>query len=246
MASSGCKQTMFVGDRFHTARCGWVEVVKYCGKSLVTVRFDDTGETATGTTFEIRSGAITDRTIPVVYGVGFMGSGHVRGPHNAWAYSVWTGVLERCYDKAFQDRAPTYKDCSVAKDWLNFQNFSTDTKTMIKEPKWEIDKDILVKGNRVYSKETCVFLPKELNLLISTRDRNLPTGVYARGKKFVASCRVQGKQKHVGMFLSADLAFQAYKEVKESEIKRVSDIWKDRLDPRAYSALVGWKITIND
>lgn len=245
MTSPGPFQTMFVGDRF-LVHDGWCEVIKYEGKNFVTVKFDDTGSTSVGATSEIRLGCIRDKLKPKVYGVGFMGQEYKRSNKLTKLYSLWQGMLERCYSQNAAVKFPTYTDCCVHENWHNFSEFTKDVLLMIREDKWEIDKDILVKGNRMYSKETCVFLPKELNLLISTYDRSLPTGVYARGDKFIASCRVEGKQKHLGMFLSVESAFEMYKAIKEKEIKRLANIWKDRLDPKAYEALVNYTIDIND
>ena len=69
-------------------------------------------------------------------------------------YVAWDAMLQRCYDDKLHKRHPSYKDCTVCEEWLNFQNFA----------KWfndnnidgcQLDKDLLIKGNKIYSPETC-------------------------------------------------------------------------------------------
>ncbi len=238
---------MFVRDRYLTKRGGWIEVTSYADKSNVTVRFDNTGVLAVASTFEIRSGTVVDLTIPSVYGVGYLGLNHVRGSHNNKMYSIWQGMLERCYCTVFQAKHPTYIGCTVDKRWLNFSNFTEDMAEMTKESGWELDKDILLKGNRVYSKDTCVFVPKEINLLIYLRSgRDLPSGVYRHKGRFTASCSIEKKSKHLGVFDNIESAFAAYKHSKEAEIQRVAKYWQDKISEKAYNALMNYSIDIND
>ena len=48
-------------------------------------------------------------------------------------YRVWKGMLKRCYSPELQERQPTYKGCSVSKEWLTFSNFRRDRKSVV----WE-------------------------------------------------------------------------------------------------------------
>ena len=77
-------------------------------------------------------------------------------------------MLERCYSQKTQEKHTTYKECSVSEEWYNFQNFAEwmdknyNYETM---QKWHLDKDILFKGNKIYSPERCAFVPQEINVL---------------------------------------------------------------------------------
>ena len=88
-----------------------------------------------------------------------------------------------------------------------------------------MDKDLLVKGNKVYSESTCVFIPQEINLVLikgtAMRGKHL-IGVYwsKTNKAFVAQIsKNKGKQEHLGYFNTEVEAFKAYKTVKESLLK---------------------------
>jgi hypothetical protein len=114
---------------------------------------------------------------------------------------------------------------------------------------FQLDKDLLFKGNKVYSEDTCVFLPKELNnLLISSRRSRgrLPLGVSAHGSKFQAETHQGASSLYLGRFNTPEEAFQAYKEVKEAYIKAQAEKWKAHIDPRAFAALMAYEVQITD
>lgn len=48
------------------------------------------------------------------------------------------------------------------------------------------------------------------------------------------------------MFKTPELAFQAYKQAKEAFIKQQAEKWKDRIDIRAYEALLRYEVLITD
>ena len=160
----------------------------------------------------------------------------------------WHSMIRRCYSEKSHKRNPTYIGCSVDTRWLKFSNF----KSWFDEhyiQGWCLDKDILVQGNKIYSPNTCCFVPNEINTIFShkTRERNLPQGVvFNRNKKYVARTRIDGKEVHLGQFDNVLDAFNAYKEAKENWIKQVADKWKDKLEPRVYEALYNYQVEIND
>lgn len=116
---------------------------------------------------------------------------------------------------------------------------------------WELDKDILQKGNKLYSKETCCFVPLEVNSLLVKSDKargEWPVGVSfnkARGK-FEVYLKINGKTKNAGRFNTLEEAFQAYKLSKEAHIKVVAQQWQHLLDERVFQALMSYKVNIND
>ena len=114
-----------------------------------------------------------------------------------------------------------------------------------------LDKDILVKGNKVYSAETCCFVPQEINSLIISANAargELTVGVYYEKDtcKLKVRVSIDGKLKHIGRYTCKLEAFYAYKQAKENHIKEVADKYKDVIDPRVYEALYAWTITIDD
>ena len=243
----------YEGKTIQTNR-GEVEVLKYTNNSSVNIKFINTGFETTVKLCQILSGVVKDRLLPEVYGVGIIGADKVY--HGSRENNIWRGLLSRCYGKT--KRAPTYKDCTVSenfkyfpyfKDWCNKQiGFnSIDSKG---NP-FQLDKDILIKGNRVYSEDTCCFVPSEINLLFTRCDKargKQPIGVYFSklAKKFCANLTKESKSHNIGHFNTSEEAFFAYKQAKETHIKEVANKWKDQIDPRVYEALITYEVEIND
>lgn len=133
-------------------------------------------------------------------------------------YRTWVSMLERCYSIKRQIKQPTYVGCSVCEDWLTFSKFKTWMETQDWEGK-QLDKDILVPGNKVYSPDACVFVSQELNkfFIESNASRGLyPIGVdfHKPSKKFRSRCRVNGIKMHLGYFDTSEEAFNAWKNKK--------------------------------
>ena len=167
--------------------------------------------------------------------------------------------MSRCYCDKFHVKCPTYKDCSVSdnfkyypyfKEWCNNQigfNVLDD-----KGNHFELDKDLLIKGNKVYSEDTCCFIPREINVALiynQTKKGNHPIGVsYSKvNNKFVVYVKKgEGSREYLGYFEDASVAFLAYKASKEAYLKELAKKWKDKIDPRVYEALIGWEINIDD
>jgi len=170
-----------------------------------------------------------------------------------WEYQLWQDMLRRCYDEKLKQRQPTYEGVTCSKEWLSMTKFIEDVSKMkgCGFDGWELDKDILVKGSKLYSKDACCFVPQELNSLLIKCDNSrgeYPVGVcfdkYAG--KFKAYLRINGKRKHLGLFTTPEEAFQVYKTAKEAQIKAVAEKWKHLLDERVYQALLDYEVGIDD
>jgi hypothetical protein len=140
------------------------------------------------------------------------------------SYITWRGMLARCYDG---DKESTYYGCTVCNDWLFFSNFEIwydENRPKVPNVRWEIDKDAMQQGNRVYCPEYCVFIPKEVNNLIINTGKSrgkYPVGVSfsQKGMYFNASCSSEGVLKACGGFNTAKGAFEKYKEMKYEAIR---------------------------
>ena len=200
---------------------------------------------------------------PRVHGVGYIGEGKYKTKENnkhTKCYDAWKDMLRRCYSEEFHEKEPTYKNCSVDDNWLNFQNFAKWYENNYYEivgERMHLDKDILIKGNRIYSSNTCVYVPQVINTLFIKCDNkrgNYPVGVYynKRYKKFIAYCNVydilNGKsyQERLGYYESPEEAFKAYKQFKEKYIKQVADLYKDKIPSKLYDAMYKYEIEITD
>ncbi|WP_439895281.1 hypothetical protein ACTACV_10225 [Pseudomonas syringae] len=162
----------------------------------------------------------------LVYGVG-VNDVPIRwiGNSKPQFYRAWCGMLERCYSPQYLDLYPTYRDCHVDPRWLNLSCF----KAWMDDQEYEgmvLDKDLLVPGNRIYSPETCLFVPAWVNSLLanlSSKKRTLPMGVGLCGKRFKATYKSFGKTAFIGAFDGPEEAHAAYRAHRLGEIEaRVS------------------------
>ena len=244
-----------VGSLVKTNNFGYLLITRYVSSREVYSKFIDTGYEVKTTMQQLLKGNINDRLKPTVFGVGVIGECLTVDScgNRLKEYQVWKGMLERCYSDKFQAKKPTYKGCIVSENFVYYPYFKKWCNKQIgfDQVGWHLDKDILSKGNKVYSEDTCCFVPQEINSLLvrsnATRGK-YPLGVsyLTRLGMFEASVSLGGRNKRIGRFYNAQEAFYAYKEVKESYIKEVANKWKDRIDPRVYNALMSWNIEITD
>ena len=244
-----------VGSLVKTNNFGYLLITRYVSSREVYSKFIDTGYEVKTTMQQLLKGNINDRLKPTVFGVGVIGECLTVDScgNRLKEYQVWKGMLERCYSHKFQAKKPTYKGCTVSDSFKYYPYFKEWCNKQIgfDQVGWHLDKDILSKGNKVYSEDTCCFVPQEINSLLvrsnATRGK-YPLGVsyLTRLGMFEASVSLGGRNKRIGRFYNAQEAFYAYKEVKESYIKEVANKWKDRIDPRVYNALMSWNIEITD
>ena len=195
------------------------------------------------------------------YGKGYLGEGKYKVRENSkinpW-FKIWHHMLERCYDPKYQEKYPTYKGCTVEDYLLNFQNMSEWLdKNYYKVPgeKMCFDKDILFKGNKIYSRKNCIFVPERINLLFIKHDNtrgDCPIGVSPTSSgKYRAYCNDgYGKMDYLGTYSTKEEAFQAYKKYKEKIIKETIDSYKGKIPEPFYSrlktAMYNYKVEIDD
>ena len=139
-------------------------------------------------------------------------------------------------------------------EWLTFSNFEkwfSDPDNGYFE-RYHLDKDILVKGNKIYSPNTCCFVPQEINSLFikdNSKRGSLPIGV-TNGYKgsFVAQVNFRGVIQYLGKYDTKEQAFNAYKKEKEVIVKILGDEYYKRglITEKVYKALLNYKVEIND
>lgn len=156
-------------------------------------------------------------------------------------YVRWFNMLTRCYNKSYLDKFPTYKDVTVCEEWLTFSNF----KAWMEQQDWEgkeLDKDLLVDGNKIYGPDNCIFLTKQLNYFLNTNESKRGEyllGVYFEkdSNRFVAQCNnpFTKRCERIGRFRSELDAHQAYVEKKK---KHALSLILDEPDKRIVDAII--------
>ena len=250
-----------IGERFRNKEnLGGYEfiIVEYNNSNDVWVEFQDEYRSRTHTNYaNCRKGQVKNYYHPTIYGVGFMGNGKYKNRINGEItneYAEWHNMLRRCYNEELQNKYPTYKNVTVDKYFHNFQNYGAwreDNYYEIEGEQMHLDKDILYKDNKIYSPDTCIFVPERINNLFIKRDANrgdCPIGVHyhKQRNKYTAQCKVEGRHKHLGYYNTPEEAFQAYKIFKEQYIKEVADGYKNLIPQDLYEAMYRWEVEITD
>lgn len=224
-------------------------VLEYITAKNVKVIFDDSTEVSFRLT-NLESGKFKNKNSPRYYGVGYLGYGNYSFIENKKYGDYWARMLERCYHSNSR-KNPRYKECTVDQEWHNFQNFCSWMDSNFKSHMvgWQLDKDILIKNNKVYSKDTCCFVPQSINKLFTLRqsERGLyPLGVSFRNNKYIATVNKGDSGRYYGTYSTVAEAFNVYKKCKEEHIKKVAYEWKEKIDKKVFEALINYKVNITD
>ena len=197
-----------------------------------------------------------------VFGMGYLGEGKYKAKENGKqtkVYKTWQSMLQRCYDEKYHKRKPTYIGCAVCEEWHNFQNFAKryyENYYEVGNERMHLDKDILVKHNKIYSPDTCMFVPQTINNLFVKNNKNRGKSVIGislhKCGKYVAKCHLinletgKSKQKTLGYYDTQEKGFEVYKYYKEKNIKEVADYYKNKIPERLYNKLYSYEVKIDD
>ena len=245
-----------VGKVCKSLNSGDFKVLKYNDSYNVEIQFLKTGYETVARLGHIKSGSVKDPYSPSVYDVGISGTKYPSTINGTLTkeYDLWNGMLRRCYSDALKKKYQTYEGCEVSDNFKRYEYFYEWCHNQIGfgNEGFELDKDLLVKGNKVYSEDTCVFIPREINLLLIKCDAS-------RGEHLIGVCRhkkdnafvahvgkSKGKREYLGFFKTEIEAFNAYKVAKEAFVKEQADKWKSQIDPRACNALMNYEVDIDD
>ena len=195
------------------------------------------------------------------YGKGYLGEGKYKikekGKHTD-KYEIYHAMLRRCYDPKYYEEHSTYKECTIEDYLLNFQHMCKWLEENYYEIPGEVmclDKDILCKGNKVYSRETCIFVPQRINKLFTKCDKSRgddPIGVTPTpsGNYQVFCNNGYGKNIYLGVYPTKEEAFRVYKQYKEKLIKDVINSYKGKIPEPFYSrlreAMYNYEVDIDD
>lgn len=144
-------------------------------------------------------------------------------------YFRWKHMLTRCSDTYKEKDRGVYADKEVHPEWLRASNF----KSWMENQHWQgydLDKDILVPGNKIYGPDTCVFIPQWLNKVVICADKargKYPLGVSyltdknmvnEKSKPFVSTVNIfkEGKSilEYLGVYSTPEDAHKAWQVAK--------------------------------
>lgn len=190
-----------------------------------------------------KRGTIRNPYFPSVFNYGYVGESLI----DVKSYNYWHGILQRCYSKEYHKKKPSYENCKVCEEWLNYSNFKVwfDENYYDIEEQLDLDKDILSKENKIYSPETCLLIPKRINLLYNTNSNTMIGVNQSKGCKTYKASISKGKDRiYLGAFKTEIEAFLCYKEEKEKYVKEIAEEYKNKIPNKIYDALIKWELTL--
>ena len=239
-----------------------MKIVEYINSQNIVVEFQDEYKAKICSSYYwFQTGNIKNPYFPSVYGVGILGEKYPskEGNKNTKEYVTWQSMLQRCFNGRKKEKYPNYKEATCCNEWLLYENFyewlhsQENFQKWLNGDKWAIDKDILVKGNKIYSPETCCLVPQNVNVLFAKADKirgEYPIGVYYNHKNrtFISQCKLNEKTIYLGSFSIMEDAFRTYKKYKESIIKQVAQIEydNDNISKQCYEAMMKYIVEISD
>lgn len=239
-----------------------MKIVEYNNTRNVIVEFQDEHKARVHTRYQnFENGDIKNPYSKSVLRVGMTGNKYpikINNKHTK-EYIAWVSMLTRCYDPKYKQNFPTYDNVTCCNEWLYFENFyewlhsQENFDKWINGNRWAVDKDILVKGNKLYSPETCCLVPYNINALFVRHygSRGMPPiGVYKRKYGYQAMCNnpYTHKRKAIGRRKTIEEAFNIYKEYKENIIKQVAqeEYSLDNITKKCYDAMMSYEVEITD
>ena len=244
-----------IGQENYNNQGCMMTIIAYRNAKDIDVKFID-GTVITNKKYcDFKKGIIKNPNCASVHNVGFIGQGTYSPKNHKDAHEYWRGMLRRCYDSQYQLKRSTYIGCEVCEEWHCFQNFAKwfyDNYYEVPDQTMALDKDILCKGNKIYSPDTCVFVSQDINKLFTksnTKRGELPIGVNFKEKnnKYQASCSDGSNHKiYLGLYNTPEEAFEAYKQYKEQTIKDIAEEYRNVIPEVLYNAMINYEVEIED
>jgi hypothetical protein len=140
-------------------------------------------------------------------------------------------------DSALQDvHNKSYNGVSVSEEFKNAQTFCD---WAVQQPGWglgyDLEKDLLVDGNREYSSEACCFLPADLNMVIAFKGK---VDCIKSGECYTARASARGESFVLGRFETEEEATSACLEYKHERAMKLLEIFKPYISPKAVDKLI--------
>ena len=252
-----------------------MKIIDYKNCDHIQVLLYDKNNTVVNATYNnFKKGTIKSKYAPTIFWVGYTGEKYPisyrdvnrNKSYSTIEYDTWYQMLRRCYEEKTKNKCPTYKECLASENFHNFEFFyewitsqenyekwEEAIKSGNKE-KWSLDKDILYRGNKIYSEKTCCLVPQRINVLVinqagkpSSYNSSGFTGVSiesAENKCYRAECMCDGKSVFLGRYNTLEEAVAVYKNHKKKVITSIAkeEFDKGNITEKCYNSLLNWEV----
>ena len=222
-----------------------MKIIEYNGASNILIEFLDDYGIKKHTSYEkFTKGTVKNPYDRTVFGEGLLGEGGLAVENNEKTkeYRVWSLIIYRCCYKKYSRKLAPYKDCEVSEEWKNYSNFYKWYEDNFYEcsDQLEVDKDILSKEEKIYSKETCLLIPREINGFCKPSKQG---GCYLTVcNKWSANVNRRSGYTHIGNFDNFEEAEIEFIKCKNSIFQSLVDKYKGELPKYVYKKLKNAKL----
>ena len=258
------KRNNRVGQERFNNQGSLMKIVEDKSSQEIVVEFQDKYKYRICTNYgNFLKGEVKNLYYPYVFDIGMIGNKYpsrINGVKTK-EYKTWVAMLDRCTNQKLKEKELTYQNVTCCEEWLLYENFyewlhsQENFKQWFNGDKWALDKDILLKGNKIYSPNVCCLVPQNINNLFLKRESvrgDLPIGVYKHKKwnGYYAACKnpLTNKKDYLGGHNTPEKAFETYKQHKEKLIKQIAQIEHDKgnITKRCYEAMIKYEVEITD
>lgn len=232
-------------------------IIQYKNNHDIIVQFENGYQVHTDYD-SFRKGLIRDRFSPSVYGVGVIGE--LRSGNNyehSKEYATWKRMLERCFSDDWKKQNPHYKNTTCCEEWFYYPNFydwitqQENYDKWLNGSYWALDKDIINKGNQIYSPDNCCLVPQYINQQFIKPSRKNITGY--RGvrhehckQNLYYVCFKNENNKYISRsgFTNPEDAFEYYKKAKKEVIRKIAEreYSLGNISTKCYEAMINYEV----
>jgi len=157
---------------------------------------------------------------------------------------TWTNIMNKCFGPL--SKKPAYRGCIICDEWKNHDNFKKwfdKNYYVVDGEKMDLDKDILEPycGVKLYSPETCLFVPSRINSTVRAGKKGKETGIIEYPNSFTAYIRNDGERINLGNFPTKEEALAVYKAAKETMVHNLVELYGNKLPEEVRQALLRWE-----
>ena len=168
---------------------------------------------------------------------------------NIKIYNLWSAMIRRCYSEKYLEKNPSYRGTKVCDDWKYFSKFQDWVINNYKDG-YQLDKDIIAGDKKIYSPETCSFIPHELNMSIiepSNINNQYPLGVTfekktakmknERTKPYRSKIMKYGKKQNIGIYKTPYEAHLGWQKAKLEYLNELMEKYHNSLENAVISGI---------
>ena len=235
-----------------------MRIIEYNSYNNIVIEFQDEYKAKIKTRYDhFCDGTILNPYHQSLYNVGRMGVNFSK--KHKLEYKIWSAMMCRCFNDGYKNSNHTYKDVTCCDEWKIFENFynwlhNQENFRILKVQKlrFALDKDILIKGNKIYSPDSCCLVPHYINNLFIKSEKtrgDYPIGIDCRNDTYYATCsNGHGKLMRLGKSKDLKEAFTLYKDYKENLIKKIAieNFENGNIIKKCYEAMMNYEVEIDD